>query len=595
MGTATHRGHGATSAVLAAALIVGLVGLIAAKPGGAEEPADNDQLINITVKDADVAQVLAMIARASGVNIAVGDEVKGRLKTVTLNGVTAEEALLNICAAANLYWRKLAGNTYVISAQPVATSVPVPPVSPGVVPVEPVTPPSATAPSSPAGGSEVKPGGPEAPGPVVSPPSVVVSGPGGRDIVTASLEVKYVDAGRIAEMFGGSRVQDGHITFATPRSWRGTPYTRTRINGSLDRTLGGFTEMSAPGAPGGVGRGAEQFPGGMGGGFGAPGGTFGGGGFGGGAFGGGLGGRFGGGALGGGAFGGGFGGGLGGGAAGGGFAQLLPDGMMPPIAYMPLNVLIVRGTQEAIDQFKEVLALLDQQTKQVSISTKFVQVETTLDKAFGIDFFVDNGSLGFFNVGLAPATGLTVVRFTRGRFTAELRTLLNEGRAQIINEPRVTTQNNLPAEVQFSTTIPYYSATITYNEFGFRQVDYEVDEVDVTSGLFVTPRINKDDTVTLDLQPQVEEQVGTVVGPDGQTIPIVTSQYVFTRVTVADGETLAIGGLIRRNDSVSLHKTPLLSDIPIIGNLFTGKTKTTRNSELVILVTPQIVRELPRD
>jgi type II secretory pathway component GspD/PulD (secretin) len=153
----------------------------------------------------------------------------------------------------------------------------------------------------------------------------------------------------------------------------------------------------------------------------------------------------------------------------------------------------------------------------------------------------------------------------------------------------------MPAAVEFETEIPYYSATISYNEFGFRTVDYTVDTADVVSALYVTPRINKDDSVTLDLQPQIQDHVGDVVGPNGESTPIITSQTVYTRVTVADGETLVIGGLIRKNESTSLHKTPLLSDIPIIGNLFTGKTTSTNNSELVVLVTPHIVREMPRD
>ncbi len=562
------------TAAIAAALLVGFVGLLAVTACLAADAADDDLRINITVKDGSIAEVLRMIAKAGDVNINWGESVAGKIGNFYLRDVTVHEALVTICAAADLYLGNTPGG-YIIKTSRPDTVIPVtsgPGV--GVESVKPVVPPM------PAGGTV-------RPSPVVYPPP---PSPGTRNpeppsgsvngVTTTSLEVHYIDAGVVAEMFGGSRVQDSR-GFDGTTMWRPNPYNRSRMNGGLDRGMTGFSEMGVPGSP----RGGFNYQ------FGG----FSGGGAAGGGFGGGLSGGLSGGL--GGGFGGGASGGLGGagGAGGGGFGQLLPDGMLPPIAYMPLNVLLVRGTQEAIDQFKEVLALLDQPTKQVEISTKFVQIETSLDKAFGIDWFVDNGSLGFFNEGLAPATGLTVVRFTRGRFAAELRTLLNEGRAQVINEPRVTTQNNLPASVEFSTTIPYYSATITYNEFGFRTVDYTVDEVDVTNALYVTPRINKDDSITLDLEPQIQDQVGTVVGPNGESTPIVTSQTVMTRVTVADNETLVIGGLIRKNDSISLHKTPLLSSIPIIGNLFTGKTMSNRNSELVILVTPHIVRELPRD
>jgi general secretion pathway protein D len=269
--------------------------------------------------------------------------------------------------------------------------------------------------------------------------------------------------------------------------------------------------------------------------------------------------------------------------------------MYPPIAFMPHNVLLVRGTQQAIDQFREMLALLDQPIKQVEIATKFITVQNTVAQAMGIDFFVDNGQIGFFNSGMTSGGGQTIVRFIRGRFAATLQTMLQEGRVQVINEPRVTTENNMPAEVDFSTEIPYISATQTYNEFGFATTTYAVEVVDVENSLVVTPRINSDDSITMYLEPEISDTPGVVTAPDGSTYPIVTTQTVSTQVTVDDGETLAIGGMIRKNESLNIRKTPLLSQIPIIGKLFTSIAKNMNNSELIILVTPRIVRSLPRD
>jgi general secretion pathway protein D len=240
--------------------------------------------------------------------------------------------------------------------------------------------------------------------------------------------------------------------------------------------------------------------------------------------------------------------------------------------------------------------MLDLPIKQVEIATKFLQIQTNLNKAFGINWSVDNGSLGFFDEGLTPGGGESQITFTRGNFTATLQALLSTGRAQLINEPRVTCQNNQEAEVEFETQIPYYTGSTTYNQFGFGTTTYTVQAVSVTSGLEVTPRINKDDSVTMALEPQIEDQVGTVTAPDGSsTVPIITEETVETQVTVNDGETLVIGGLIRRNDTVTLNKTPLLSDIPVIGNLFTGNSYANTDSELVIMVTPHIVRDLPKD
>ena len=124
---------------------------------------------------------------------------------------------------------------------------------------------------------------------------------------------------------------------------------------------------------------------------------------------------------------------------------------------------------------------------------------------------------------------------------------------------------------------------------------YNIESVSVSNTLEVTPRINGDDSITMYLTPTISDTPGVVTAPDGSTYPIVSSQSVTTQVTVNDGETLAIGGLMRKNESVNIHKTPLLSQIPIIGRLFTATQKNINNSELIILVTPQIVRPLPRD
>ncbi len=562
MVTARLRGH----RLLIAAYITGAL-LVAVGLGAgwaAEAPAGGENLINITVKDAPVARVLEMIARAAGVNVVVSEEVTGKIQSITLNDVTVEEALQYICLAENLYWRKL-GSAYIVSkTQPPMPVVPVQPAPPEVQPTAPVAPPT---PQTPEGTGVAAAGGTIPPPPAASATIVVPDPEGGESLVVKTVEIKYQSAEKIALMFGGNVIYN-QSTQGGGSFPRANPYSGARIRGGLAAQAAGFGEMQAPGAPGGnflYGQFGGAFPGGFGGATPRPGTA------------GGLGGQF------------------GGGTTAGGAMQLLPQEVMPPIAFMPLNVLLVRGTQAGIDQFREILALLDQPIKQVRISTKFVTVQVTGSQAFGIDFFVDDGQLGFFNQGMTFGGGQTIVRFVRGRFTATLQTMLQEGRAQVINEPSVTTENNMTATVDFSTDIPYITATQTYNEFGFATTTYNIESVSVSNTLEVTPRINGDDSITMYLTPTISDTPGVVTAPDGSTYPIVSSQSVTTQVTVNDGETLAIGGLMRKNESVNIHKTPLLSQIPIIGRLFTATQKNINNSELIILVTPQIVRPLPRD
>jgi general secretion pathway protein D len=284
----------------------------------------------------------------------------------------------------------------------------------------------------------------------------------------------------------------------------------------------------------------------------------------------------------------------GGGGGGGVLDNFLPEDMEPPVAFMPQNALLVAGTQEDVDKFREILDLLDKPAKQVEISAKFIEVQTTNDNALGIDWSLSNGTLEFFNQGFAPGEAVNnVVRYARGRFEAQLNALLSSGRATVINEPHVVTMNNQFAEINFLTTIPYFSAQVSYNQFGNREVDFTSDFIDVENSLWVVPRINADDSITVYMEPTLDDTVGEVEGPNGERIPIVSSQYVSTQVRVGDGETIVLGGLIRKDESSTLRETPLLSRIPIIGKLFRAKRQNKRNSELLVFVTPRIVRDIP--
>ena len=104
----------------------------------------------------------------------------------------------------------------------------------------------------------------------------------------------------------------------------------------------------------------------------------------------------------------------------------------------------------------------------------------------------------------------------------ELAVLQNQSQATVINEPRVTCMNGMWGIIEFETEIPYFAATISYNQFGQRTVDYTSDFVTVANVLEVMPQINPDDSVQMYLAPQLEDQVGTVEGPNGERIPIVT-------------------------------------------------------------------------
>lgn len=394
--------------------------------------------------------------------------------------------------------------------------------------------------------------------------------------VVTTIPVRYANPADLALMFGGTVAESGAmrpVSYDMGRRGRTSRDARptTEVFSAMERS--GSDSYWAQNLGGGLGRGGG----------------------GGGTFGGGNQGNLGGGRTGqqGGNRGGGqFGGGRGG--AGGAGAGMRPDGVDSIIAFMPQNSLLVSGDPAGVDKLREILMVLDQPTKQVEISTKFIEVDVTNASSFGIDWMVSNGSTEFFQLGFAPGQAVNnVLRWAKGKFEATLGVSLSRNIGTVVNEPRVTTQNNVEAYISFYTTIPFFSATITYNQFGQRSVDFEEDEVEVEQSLYVTPRINADDTVDMYLEPVMEDQTGTVLGPNGEQLPIVTSQELGTQVRVADGETVVLGGMIRKQRKTNTLATPLLSEIPIIGKLFQSRQEDSANSEMLVFVTPRIVRDMP--
>ena len=581
------------TAALVAAGVAALTGPIAARAADGAPAASGDELrpINIDVKDAPIADVLRMLGKAAGVNIVLGAGINGTVEAISLHDVTVDAALEVIAKAQGLYV-DYHNNVYLVTKEAPKSATPaVTLLAPGEGPGLPGNLPG------PAGGPYVP--GANGPGPLIgaTTPGVTPAPPtppGKAQITlkpsegatekrtTQLLTLRFASAQMLADMFGGST--SGNGTQMPGGKSRGGYGNFGGRNATQD-IFGGYAATSS--TSGGWG----QLGGGLGGG--------GGGGLGGGRNGGGGGGGRNGnqngqngnqGGLGGGGRNGG-----GGGGAGGGVLEL-PEGMTGDdiMAYLPQNALIVKGSQENIDSLREIVALLDQPTKQVEIATRFIEVDTGSEKDFGIDWSTSNGSFQFYNSGYAQASPTSNwVHFGRGRFDATLAAMITNDRATLLNEPRVVTQNNLAADIEFTTEIPVWTANTTFNSFGQPNTTYQLNPVDVDNSLMVTPRINGDDSITMYLTPELDDQAGNVVGPDGTSAPIITTEYVETQVNVQDGETVVIGGLVRKNEQINNKDTPILGKLPIIGALFRSDHRTTKNSELLIFVTPRIVRDVP--
>ena len=173
---------------------------------------------------------------------------------------------------------------------------------------------------------------------------------------------------------------------------------------------------------------------------------------------------------------------------------------------------------------------------------------------------------------------------------AALGVLINavqaDSNSNILSTPHITTNNNVPASILFGQEIPVSTGEALSNNFdnAFRTIQRQ----NVGIELDVTPQINADNEVRLDLR----QEVSSIVGPvsDKFNELIINKREIKTTITVASGEIAVLGGLLDDNERRTIQKIPLLGDIPILGELFKSRGKSRVKTNLMIFIRPTILR-----
>jgi len=156
----------------------------------------------------------------------------------------------------------------------------------------------------------------------------------------------------------------------------------------------------------------------------------------------------------------------------------------------------------------------------------------------------------------------------------------------ILSTPQILTLDNQEAKILVGSNVPFItSSRVTEQDTVVRSYEYR----DVGIELTITPHIGKQNLVRLDIHQKVESLV-----PSTGEAPTTTKREAETTVSVEDGSTIVIGGLIRDDKTEVLHKVPLLGDIPILGLLFRRREVTSERRNLLIFITPHIIREKAR-
>jgi type IV pilus assembly protein PilQ len=283
------------------------------------------------------------------------------------------------------------------------------------------------------------------------------------------------------------------------------------------------------------------------------------------------------------------------------------------------NTLIISDVRENLDLLEKLISVLDTPTPQVSIEARIVEATSTFIRNLGIqwgwrgvaDPFYGNqtnlqfpnklladgaqipsgivtkgtgGPLGGYGINLPAPAFNTAVGFSFAnildtfRLDVYLTALETAGEGRIISSPKVTTQNNQQAEIVQGRQIPVQ--TVANFTVTTRYVNAALE-------LKATPQITAEGTIimTIEIQNNAADFANLVNG-----IPPITTQSAKTTVMIPDGGTTVIGGIYRTEDSITRDRVPLLHTIPILGNLFKSFARTKQNRELLIFITPRIIK-----
>ncbi len=302
------------------------------------------------------------------------------------------------------------------------------------------------------------------------------------------------------------------------------------------------------------------------------------------------------------------------------------------------NTIILQDVEVVLDRVKALIAKLDVPVKQVLIEARIVNASTSFSQALGIrwggaqvfpkagDQFLISGtqegaiglqkSINSFNqtVNSAVAGGSTLekalastpsptVAFpealavdmgvaapshialgyagNNGLLQLELSALESSGNGEVIAQPKITTQDQQPANITSGIQIPYQS------QAGGTAGGSITTFVTAALSLQVTPQVTPDGRIIMKLLIHQDSIVPASNGP-----PSIATNSVETKVLVNDGDTVVLGGVYREEVTTSTSKTPLLGDLPYVGNLFKKREENKSKTELLIFITPSVINEL---
>ena len=312
-----------------------------------------------------------------------------------------------------------------------------------------------------------------------------------------------------------------------------------------------------------------------------------------------------------------------GGGGGGGNSQnengfLSPRGRI--VADERTNMLMISDIPKKVAQMRELISMIDRPVDQVLIEGRIVIASDTFARDLGARFGVQGRRFGDRSQGIGGSLGgnagniadpsrpitpgalnvnLPAETFTEAAAGAlaytllgrnfsidlELSAMQEEGRGEVISNPRIVTANQREGVIRQGREIGY--VTITAGQGGVATPNVQFKEALLE--LKVMPTITNDDRVFLNLNVKKDEVAEFIVLEGYGSVPTIDKREINTAVLVEDGQTVVIGGVYEFTDRTSVAKVPFLGDIPFLGNLFKKKGRSKEKAELLIFITPKVL------
>ena len=257
------------------------------------------------------------------------------------------------------------------------------------------------------------------------------------------------------------------------------------------------------------------------------------------------------------------------------------------------NALIIRAGSKESQEILELLRQMDQYTPQVLIEATIAEVILNNDLRYGVRWFWENSNERIVSTD-SPEGGVGVeypgISYTQigTNFRVALSALASITDVSVLSAPSIMVQNNQTANLQVGDQIPIVTQQAQSVADGDAPIVATVQLRDTGVILEVTPRINASDMVSLVINQEVSDVAATTTS--GIDSPTIQQRKLSSTVSVRNGRTIALGGLIRETETDSNTGVPLLKSIPLVGNLFSSRNTSVRRTELIIFLTPRIVR-----